>query len=104
MGWNTRGTKRYLYRSFRDGNGVHRQYLGSGEKAMAYLAHVQKKGSEELQTRNTLARLQRTQAAFDAQTYDLDTAIRDLMEGEFLVAGFHLHAGSVWRRRREVIV
>src|SRR4051794_40172369 len=97
-----RGKNAYLYRSFRDGNRVRREYLGSGEVARA-LAHIietergrrqEAREAEGRRWRGELLRLESFEKVVQDYCGLVDSAMRWTMEN----TGYYLHLRS-WRPR-----
>lgn len=99
MALEKRDGKLYYYRSFRDGERVRKEYIGTGEFAEA-LAHSDEtirlihklqrdKGWEELELLEDLA----------APVLEIDMTIDILARAALVAAGYHRHKGK-WRRAR----
>ena len=102
MGWETRGSRQYMYQSFRDRNGqVRRRYLGRGSAAIRAAAQQQQLEEQAAADAKVVVKAQSQQAALEQALGELDGGIALLLEAELLASGYHKHLGT-WRKRRAI--
>ena len=103
MAWEQRGASHYYYRSVRDPGGrVRRLYLGSEHSPAAQSAALEDEERRAQQQTDRAARLaeREHQEAAEAPLRQLCEQTDMLMKAALLVAGFHPHDRSCWRRRK----
>jgi hypothetical protein len=103
MGWQTRDGKKYLYRSVRTGNKVRSRYVGSGKIAeLIYLDLLCRRAQAQArrqELRELISEVEATRRLLDCISRDTEA----LVHAHLLLAGFHQHHRSEWRKRREPI-
>jgi hypothetical protein len=101
MGWETRhGRGHYYTRSIREGDTVHREYLGSGDlgqylAAMDDAERIEQELAAETWRQERDAALEREQGLVQ-----FDTACDVLLEATLTAAGYRRHNYGKWRKRR----
>jgi hypothetical protein len=103
MAWEKRGASSYYYRSVRDPDGrVRRLYLGSEHSRAAQSAALEdEERRAQRQTDRADRRAERElQEAAEAPLRQLCEQTDMLMKAALLVAGFHQHDRSNWRKKR----
>ena len=100
MSWEDRnGRGRYYTRSRRSGGRIVREYVGTGDYAVA-IAH--KDAMKRQQREAAIAGWRRWQAEADALDSDIDdlcVLVDRMAHAVLFAAGFHRHKGQ-WRKRR----
>ncbi|WP_437222658.1 hypothetical protein SH661x_002881 [Planctomicrobium sp. SH661] len=100
MSWQTRGTRKYYYRSVRIGDRVVRQYLGSGPMAEAAAAEIQSRHERGVADLQMIEKeVTRTYEAV-ALSRRLEQRCSFLTEAVLLSLGFHQTNSGPWRVRR----
>ncbi len=101
MGWETRqrGT-RYYTRSRRVGGRVVREYVGTGLLGRLAADLDAEERADQAQRRAAVQRERERLAPLEAQTEALCAAADELTGAALLLAGYHQHHRSEWRRRR----
>ena len=95
--WETRGTRRYLYRTVREGGRAFRVYLGTGPAAEILAAADDIDRKQRRQTREQVAALrQQVQAVIDP-VHAFNEELDILMRGCLFAAGYHDCHGQWWR-------
>ena len=94
MGWETRGNSRYYYRKKRQKGKVVSEYVGTGEVALMASQLDQEQKDTIREERAEMGLLEQKEA-------QLNTLIKRLIGGIFLISGFHKHKGQ-WRKKRNV--
>lgn len=102
MAWESRkGKGAYYTRSRRYGGRVVREYIGSDETAKV-IAYLDAQKRQELSAKQDAQReVQNQFDAIDSQVELLCELADDLARAMLIVAGYHQHKGSEWRRFRE---
>ena len=102
MGWETRSRGgRYYTRSHKVDGRVVREYVSSGLLGeLAARSDVADRDNRQERTQ-VLRREQAQWAVVEGPLADLDELAGILTEGMLLLAGYHRHHRSEWRRRRE---
>jgi hypothetical protein len=99
MAWEKRGKKKYYYRkSWINGRCVS-EYIGAGEIAPLIAQQDRWEKKRAKMARQEMRRLQRRDAALDAQLDELSQINRNLVDALFLINGYHLHKRQ-WRKKR----
>ena len=100
MAWETRGDKRYFYRTAKVDGRVVRTYVGTGPVAelAAKLEALDRRRRQEAAEALQADRA-RTRPA-EAAAAALDALVDDLVAAALLAAGYHRRNYSPWRRRR----
>jgi hypothetical protein len=100
MSWETRnGRGAYYTRSRRNGGRIIREYIGTGDFALAR-AHAD--AQERQQRQAEAARLRQQKATDQSLDADIDQFCRltdGIARAVLLAAGYHNHKGQ-WRKRR----
>ena len=97
MGWEQRGSYQYyIRRQTVQGRRV-RTSLGRGAVAMA----AAEADAQRRQAQETAQAAQAHLASLDRQLDALSGVIEQLMQATLLVAGYHQHHRSAWRKRYE---
>jgi hypothetical protein len=100
MAWETRGNRRYFYRSERVGGRVVKHYEGSEMMAeVVGLLQVEKKASREAERAKVRAE-QEELSQLEAVLAPLDEIARVAVEEAMQAAGFHRTKRGPWRKRR----
>lgn len=106
MGWHKRGTRRYYFRSLRDGNTIRKVYFGFGPIA-EMAARADRTKQFEKQREHELWKQQQVLIEAAVDEYEKLEAGADLLkDAEFHTAGFHRwdrHAWQGWIDGREVM-
>jgi hypothetical protein len=100
MAWETRGDRRYFYRSYRAGGRVLRSYFGTGTAAMIAADSIAVERAARLEESALLhadrARQEPTERALESLAAATDLALA----AELLTGGFQRYHRGAWRRRR----
>ncbi len=95
-----RDKRGYWYKSYREGDKVHRQYLGKGERAeaMGLIEALEREKHEEgaWMAKEEMAEL----AELDSELKTVAEAIELLVHAAMLAAGYHRHNRGEWRKQR----
>jgi hypothetical protein len=100
MAWETRGNRRFYYRSKRINGKVVKEYVGGDDPETRLIAELDRQNRAKRQ--EAIEAVRRTQNRLDEATKPLTVFITNLdvlVQAELLAAGFHDHRGE-WRRRR----
>ena len=100
MAWETRGNRRFYYRSKRINGKVVKEYVGGDDPETRLIAELDRQNRAKRQ--EAIEAVRRTQNRLDEATKPLTVFISNLdvlVQAELLAAGFHDHRGE-WRRRR----
>ena len=101
MSWETHRGGRYYYAVTRQGGRLVKRYLGRGPLAeLAAGIDAEARAGRAADTERLRAERARFDGA-DRALRALDEACALLMTAELIVAGYHKHNDSEWRRRRE---
>ncbi|HEX8735154.1 MAG TPA: hypothetical protein VF721_07535 [Pyrinomonadaceae bacterium] len=99
MAWEKRGEKKYYYRkSWVNGRCVS-EYIGAGMVAPLIEQQDRWEKKKTKIARQEMRRLQRRDAALDAQLDEFSRINRNLVDALFLINGYHLHKRQ-WRKKR----
>ena len=100
MAWEQRGNHRYYYRARKVNGRVHKEYVGTGPLAEAVSQHDAR--AREMRRAAKVQRSQEHEAilALDAPVNTFTDTLETLMRTSLLLAGYHRHHGSEWRKRR----
>lgn len=100
MGWETRGNRRYFYRSKRIGGKVRKVYLGCGQLAELASQQLADRRARREVEQAQLAELQAHFASLNDITEGLQHGTDLLATAVLMTEGYHAHHGQ-WRRRRK---
>lgn len=99
MAWETRGNNSYYYRKKRVGGKVISEYVGKGLVAQKIasmdLAERQERNKEVEATKKGMNDLK----LLDKEATQLNSLMKQMVEGFLIVSGFHKHKGQ-WRKMR----
>ncbi len=97
MGWEQRGSYQYYIRKEKRHGRTVRMSYGRGQAAItAATADAQRRQAQE-----TAQAARAHLATLDRQLDALSGVIEQLMQATLLVAGYHQHHRSAWRKRYE---
>lgn len=102
MSWETRSNgKRYYTRSRRVGGRIQREYVGGGTVG-ELVSKLDEIDRESRLLEAELIRLARQQAErMDESLADFEELAENIGRGLLIVAGYHQHNRSEWRKRNE---
>lgn len=100
MGWETRHGKRFYYQKERIGERVVSRYVGDGETADLISKFSALRREDARERLDEIAAEVAAMEAEDRAADALFTAVDDLMREALQAEGFHLHARSEWRKKR----
>ena len=95
MGWEQRGAHWYYIRKYRVNGRTVRRSLGRGPAAMQAAAIDAERRAQKAQARA----LQRELEALDTDVLTFFKLIDRLLQAHLLLAGYHQHHRSEWRKR-----
>jgi hypothetical protein len=101
MAWDTRGGRRYYYRSRREGGRVVRQYVGADLLGELEAREDDRRRIERERACHELEQERERLAAADAPLAELDALADALVAGALLLAGYHQHDRGAWRKGRK---
>ncbi len=100
MAYETRGNKRYYYKKKREGKKVVSIYVGTGSEAEKIAQEDErlreKRRNEQQFWQSRIAEIE----ALDMECESMHKFIGNLINANFILAGYHKHKGE-WRRRRD---
>ena len=100
MSWDAKsGSKRYYYRSVRDGDRVRKIYLGCGPEAEKAAREVEQRRIQRKANQEALRREQTALSGANEAIDALQTLTQGLYEAFLVANGCYQHHGQ-WRRRR----
>jgi hypothetical protein len=100
MAWETRGDRRYFYRSYRAGGRVLRAYFGTGPAAVLAADRIAVERAAQVEE-SALLHVDRAQQEPAERAFESLTAATQLaLAAELLAAGFQRYHRGAWRRRR----
>jgi hypothetical protein len=97
MAWQSRPAGKFYYRSIRVNGKVRSVYIGTGAKAEAVFAEVERRRVERCTQQQHRDHLQ-TQST-DPQQLNLSSSL--LTDASFLIAGYWQHANGDWRKKHD---
>ena len=97
MAFDRRG---YYYRSYRDGDRVHRVYLGKGLAAQLSASTIAQRWTEAAERSQACQAWELTHATAQASLDALDELADWMMQASLMAAGYHRHDRGSWRKRR----
>ncbi len=103
MSWETRANgKRYYTRSYRERGRIRREYVGGGAlgELVARLDEIDRESRKQEAESIRAARRQAEQ--FDETLADFEELAEIIGRGLLIVAGYHQHNRSEWRKRMEL--
>jgi len=100
MAYETRGHKRYYYKKKREGKKVVSIYVGTGPEAEKIAQEDErfreKRKNERQFWQSRIAEIEE----LDKECESMHKFIGNLINANFILAGYHKHKGE-WRRRRD---
>lgn len=104
MAWETKGGRRYFYRSIREGKRVKKVYLGTEETAEELAAILSARRIEE-QERSQREQVEREdRLALERRLLQYQKTVQKVVSAFLRAAGYHQHHQGEWRKRRETTV
>lgn len=99
MAYESRNSRSYFYRSFRENGRVHKQYIGAGAPGAAAAESLAKaKGEREKERFEMQARMAQLRANA-RQLSDVDNQLAVHIQALLIAEGFYQHYRGPWRRR-----
>lgn len=100
MGWETRGDRRYFYKSERIGVRVVKRYVGPGEVAELFDAINEDKKAARIANNARVRAAVEEVARLEAMIAPLEEIARDAADKAMQAAGYHRINRGPWRKRR----
>ena len=101
MAWDQRGKHRYYYRHRREGDRVHKIYVGTGPGAELAAAHDECRRARCQREAELVERERGRVAVAELPLVDFFRDTELLVRASLLVAGYHQHCHGDWRKRHE---